>query len=812
MEELRQVILRSSPSLVRLSDIAEVEYRDDDSASRVFIDGMPGIYIQIQNESGSNSVQVARAVRRSLSAINNDLPEGIELRVLSDTTTMIRSTLEQVARAALQGALLAMLVLFVFLRNIKGTFIIGLAIPISILITLMFMSLFDLTLNLLTLTGLVLGLGMIVDGSIVILENIHEYRKRGAKPSTAAILGSHEMYRAIVSSTATTLCVFIPVIIFQNELEMMGQLFEDLVFTVVISLLVSLAVALIVVPALAGPIMGLNTRIQKPLKNPLLRGLDRFMEDSIHALETGYQRALDYCLSHRTLVLLTVFVILIYSLLQFGSMGMNLFVRGGADDEVEINVTLPTGTHIDETQRIMDGLQEEIQNKVRGYETIIMSVGSGRRFWGSGGGNEGSIQINLPPPEEQVDGPTDIRAKLDDYITSIPGAQIEFRAGRRMGGSSPIEIEVLSDNQEAAFSTAESIRNILHRRIPEVRDPVISLEEGSPQLRFRIDRHRAALLGISPAAIAREIRTAVSGTRAGSLNEGGEERSIELRLRAEDVSDLPDLEALFLPNNRGDRIPLGSIARIEESTAPADIDRENQQRVIEVTADLVEGVAATEMQEIIRSTVEEYLIPEEGVSIVYSGEAGDVERFSISFLIIIISAIVLVFGVMASLFESFVDPFIIFFSIPLVFIGVIWIYIFSGEPFSLFSAVGVVALVGIVVNNGIVLVDYTNTLRQRGMAVRQACLAAGRSRLQPILMTTLTTILGMVPLAFFPGEGAETVQPIGKTMVGGLSVGAFMTLFVTPVMYSILNRRHDLRRSRDRDRLKKLEESLYDPI
>jgi HAE1 family hydrophobic/amphiphilic exporter-1 len=379
-----------------------------------------------------------------------------------------------------------------------------------------------------------------------------------------------------------------------------------------------------------------------------------------------------------------------------------------------------------------------------------------------------------------------------------------------MDSSSPIDIEIKSANPQAAMETAESIRNIL-LKMPLIQDPLISLESGGPQLRISIDRERAAVLGVSTKAIAGQIKTAVSGSTVTTISDNGEEISVRLRLKEEEISDLPDLEALFLTNSSGDRIPLSSVASIYETRSPADIDRENQQRIIHVTSDLAEGVAATEMQGVVQSAVEANLVPVGDVDIIYSGEAQDIRRFGGSFLIIIVAAIVLVFGVMASQFESFVDPFIIFFSIPLLFIGVIWIYKITGEPFSLFSAVGVVALVGIVVNNGIVLVDYTNTLRSRGMKVREACIAAGVNRLQPILMTTLTTILGMTPLAFFPGEGAETIQPIAKTIVGGLTVSAVMTLFVTPVMYSVLNRRHDIRLEKSRGRLDAME-AKYDAL
>ncbi len=655
----------------------------------------------------------------------------------------------------------------------------------------MAMAVFGFTLNLLTLTGLILGLGMIVDGSIVILENIHNYRERGAKPDVAAILGSHEMVRAIVASTATTLCVFIPVIIFKNDLEMMGQLFNDLVFTVVISLVASLVVALTIVPALSGPIMKLDTRLQKPLRNPLLRGVDNGMEAFFRLLERGYRRALEYSLSRRLLVLLFVSALLAFSLVQFEGMGMNLFVRSRTDDSVSISLTMPQGSTIDETEKVLLDLQRAVEAQVEGYRNIIVTARRPGR-----GGSQGTLQITLPEPAAQIDTPASIQQKLTPIISAVPGVRASFSAGRGFGGSSPVDISVSSRDREALAETAEEIRGILERHLPQVESPVVNMDEGGPQLEVELDRDRAAALGVSLSAVASEIRIAMNGSSAGSLTRGDQLVGITVRLREEDRRGLPNLDAVSVMSRGGSRVPLSNVARIVENRSPSSIRREDQARVLRVTGGLAPGIAATEMQALVKATVAERLIHREGVSVTFRGEAEEINRYSRSFLYIILAAVLLVFGVMASQFESFVDPLIIFFSIPLLFIGVIWVYKISGEPFSLFSGVGVVALVGIVVNNGIVLVDYTNTLRQRGLAVRDACLEAGRSRLRPILMTSLTTILGMVPIAFFPGAGADTIQPIGKTMVGGLAVASFMTLIVTPVMYSLLNSRHDRARKR----------------
>jgi HAE1 family hydrophobic/amphiphilic exporter-1 len=697
---------------------------------------------------------------------------------------MIKATMNQVYSNALQGAGLAMMVLLLFLRNIKGTFIIGIAIPISILLTLMCMSIFGFTLNLLTMTGLIMGMGMTLDGSIVILENIHTYRERGAKPDVAAILGSREMLRAIVASSATTLCVFIPLIIYKNDLQEMGQLFQDLIFTVVISLIVSLLVAITLVPSLCGSLLKLNTRKQIPLKNPILRKIDDAMEGGFRWLENRYKDALDYCLSHRFIVISLVLLILAFSVMQFSGIGMNMYVRTRTDDMVNLNVSMPQGTAIDVTENMLFQIEEIIKREVSGYRNIILTA---RRS----GTNQGSIQIILPEPAKQIDTPDTIMRKLTPFFTSFPGARISFRAGRGMGNTSPVEIAISSRNYQAIMETAGEIQHIIMRYLPEIENPTVNIDEGAPQLQIEIDRDRAAAFGLSLAAIASEIRTAMDGSTATTMSRGDRLINVQVQLRDEDRTGMPNLDAVFVMSRSGSQVSLSNVARIVESRAPSSIRREKQERVIRITGDLGPGIAATDMQKRLEETVKHYLIPREGVRIRYLGEAAEIQSYFWRLFLIIGTAVFLVFGVMASQFESFVDPLIIFFTIPLLFIGVIWIYKVSNQAMTMFSAVGIVALVGVVVNNGIVLVDFTNTLRARGMKVREACLEAGRCRLRPILMTSLTTTLGMAPIAFFPGAGADTIQPIAKTFVGGLAVSTLLTPFVIPIMYSVLNSRHD---------------------
>ena len=765
---------------IRVEDVADVFMGYNDNASRVQVNGQSGVYIQVTAESGSNQIKVSDSVQGALSEINAALPQGITLQVLSDNTSMIRATLDQVYSNALQGAVLAMLILTLFLRNVKATLIIGFSIPISILMTLMAMSVFGFTLNLMTLTGLIMGMCMTLDASIVILENVHSYRERGAKSTIAAILGSKEMLRAITTSTITTVCVFIPLIIYKNDLKEMGLMFSDLIFTVVISISISLVVAVTLVPCLSGSVLQLNTRKQKHIKIRFLCFLDEKIEAFLCSMENSYKGALDYCLSHRLIIILFVVLVMAFSFMQFGGIGMNMYVRMRTDDNVTLNVAMPRGTAIDVTEKVLFDIEEIVKREIQGYRNIVLTASRS-------GTNQGTLQITLPPPAQQIDNPDAIIKKLTPFLNSIPGTRISFRAGRGMGNTTPVDVAVGSKNYQALMKTSEEIQHIMLTYLPEIENPVINLDEGAPQLQIEIDRDRASNFGLSISAIAAEIRAAIDGEISTTMSHGSRLIDIQVRLREDDRQGLPNLDAISVISRSGTRISLSNVAKISEGRAPSSIRRERQERVLRVTGGLEPGIAATDMQRRLEQTIAERLVVPEGVSIRYLGEAAEIQSYTSLYVLIILSAIFLIFGIMASQFESFVDPFIIFFSIPLLFIGVIWIYKLTGQAMTMFSIVGIIACVGVVINNGIVLVDYTNTLCARGMAIREACIEAGRRRLRPILMTSLTTILGMAPIAFFPGAGADTIQPIGMTFVGGLFVSTFMTIFITPIMYSVLN-------------------------
>ena len=785
LDEIRNTVITTINGVpIKVDDVANVYEEYNESGRKVYINGQRGLYINVTNESDSDASTVAKAIRKALPEINEALPKGVSVKVVSDDTTMISSTMKEVYKSAITGALLAMAIIFLFLRNFKCSIIIGLSMPISILITLMCMAIMDLTVNMMTMAGLILGMGMVVDSSIVILENIYNYREKGEKPAVAAILGSKNMINAIVASTLTTLCVFIPMLIYKTKLEMIGQMFQEMVITVVISLIASLFVAVTLVPALCGSITPINTRAQKPIKNKVLKKIDDAFNTALKGMENGYAKSLDFCLHNKTLTICLVVSMLILSVTNFSKMGFNLSPRSDSDDQVSVTVTLPVGTNKDVVLEKLFDFQEIVEEQCEGaYETIILN---------SGTSNSGTIQINLPELSKQTMSPNDIKAKLTPFLQSWADCTIEFSAGRGPSSSKPIDVTVTSEDDALLETVSDEIMNILSEKVPELEDLSNDLTNGSPRYTMHIDKEAAFAAGVTVSAIAKELVTAVSGSTATSFYRDGDEIKVIVTIQDSDLLSTSDILALSIATSSG-RMTLDNFIDIRYGNAPQKIQREDGERINHIKSKIVSGSTTTEVQALVEKALNENLVLPDGVHISYNGDARDISKFGNAFIFVILLAIFLVFAVMAAQFESLIDPFIIFFSIPLLAIGVVFVYRVTGQQLTMYSIVGIVALVGIVVNNGIVLVDYTNQLVDKKMPVMQACIEAGRNRLRPILMSTLTTVFGMVPMAFFPGEGAESMQPICITIVGGLCSGAFMTLFITPVMYYIFNKRREKR-------------------
>ena len=784
LDDIRQTIVGYTGlgTPILLQDVAEVRKATESGGRLNYIDGQEVVTLSISNESDSNETTVAKNVREELPSIIAELPEGLTLTIQRDSTEMISDTMDEVFNSAVQGVILAALIIFVFLRGVKTTIIISLSMPICILITLMLMSITGMSINAMSMSGLILGIGMTVDASIIILENTYSFRQRGERSAVAAILGSKNMFTAIVASTLTTICVFLPIIIYKYDIGMIGIMFQDLVITVCISLFSSLFVAVTLVPALCGSIMKINTRTQKPLRMKMLKRIDDAMAAGEDHMKNAYVRVLAYCLNHKFLFILILILLLIVSLQKFADLGISLIPQSSTDDSVTLDLTLDPGT----TQEVTAGYVFDMQKKVLeilpegSYESIFTEVGSS---------NTGSIEIELPDITEQVYTVSDIQGMLRDILDDDPSADWIFANARSMGGTG-VNVVIHSDDSEAAMAAADDIMSILDTYVPQVENIESDLENGAPKYDISIDYRTAQDLGISISDLATTIQYALTGVTATEISTFDVDETYDLvvRIDEDELQSIEDVASLMVRTSSGNSVRLDTVATFVEGTAPRSIMREDKERINHVTASIIEGYAASDVQAMVDRALEEHLVLPDGVTIEQQGEMYTFLEYLPTMIIIVVLALFLVYAVMAAQFESLMDPFIIFATIPLLMIGVIWIHVFMGEQFSLFSIVGIIALIGVVVNNGIVLVDCINRLIEQKVPVKQACLQAAYGRLRPILMTTLTTILGMIPMAFFPGDGSEMMQPLAVTFTGGIVTGAFLTLLLSPTLYLILNK------------------------
>ncbi|WP_407396538.1 efflux RND transporter permease subunit [Treponema sp.] len=764
---------------VKLCDLGRVFMGYRDASSEVYINGEPGVYVSVTKQSGENSVNVANAVYEKMNSLKDVLPADITMEIIRDDTDSIRDTLKTLLDSAWQGLVLAIIILFVFLCSIKSTIIIAVSIPLSIIITLLSMNMCGITLNMMTMTGLILGVGMIVDASVVMIDNIYSYRIRGTKAHVAAVLGSQEMIVSVVSGNLTTICVFIPFLFFMKDLGFMGQMFKGIIFTIVISLVSSLFVAIFLVPVLAGHFLPLTNRKEKPVTSPLFKFLYGMFGAAQGFIEKLYGRALKAALRHRITSVVACVSALAISLIFVPTLKIQM-MTGGHDDSVTVKMVLPTGTSLEETTDMVLQFEQIVMNEIKGYKNIITSIGSGSRNATS---YTGQIQIQLPPSDRQIDNDVAIQKKLRAHFGDFTDVEFSFGQGRRqqMTGAD-IDIVVRSQSLTKAMDVAKEISDVM-ATMGEIGEPSVDTEEGLPQVQIEVDRQRAYNFGVNINTVANEIKASIEGVTATTFRDNGEDYSVLVMLRPEDRQKVMDLEQIYVSGSRG-LVALSNIASVNKGLGPVSIKHENRNRLVHVTANILNDENANIVEKRIKEECAKTFIVPEGVSVSYEGSWTEMAKQGKVYGTIILMAIILVFGVMAATYESFKAPIINIFTIPFMVIGVILIYKITGQAFSLMSAVGLIMLVGIVVNNGIILVDYTNLLRERGRPMLDACYEAGVSRLRPVLMTTLTTILGMIPMCFASSGSAGMVQPIGIAVVGGLVSSTFITLFFIPVLYS----------------------------
>lgn len=793
---------------ILLRDVANVYAGYKDVTSEAYMGGKSCVMLMVQKQSGKNSVATAEKCRAQVKKILQELPGDVKIIEAYNTTDDINNTIKNVVNSLLQGIVLAVVVLYIFLRSIKSTFIIALSIPISVLITLALMYFCGFTINMMTLSGLLLGIGMLVDNSIVILENIFSYRERDAKADVAAVLGSEEMLGSITASTLTSVCIFLPMVMFQKMLGMMGKLFVSFAFTIIFSLLCSLLTAAVLVPVLSSKYLVVEKQSERKMPK-WLQGFDGLMSRFFTWLDNAYASGVEKVLRHRKLVIISLVVLFVASVSAVKVIGF-IFMPEEATTSVSVSLEMPKGTTLDLTREVIQQYEANVMKDLKGVKYSLASVGGSTMMSTASDSNTATLRISLYPESERLpdyDNEKSTKEKCRKYFNSFPGAEFTFSSGMGSFASSAIDVVIRSDDLNLARATSKEIQKVIKENCSDYVNEVTSdLEDGLPQLKINLDRNRMYELGITAYGAGSELNAAINGKTASRYDDNGTQIDIVVGLDEADKQKFGDLENIYVTNSMGNRIPFASFSRYEESLAPVTIRRENQSRTIRLSVEPKSGISINKVQEAIADTVRKNVVLDEKVMVSYEGSFEDMIDSVKKFSVIIIMAVLLVFAVMASQFESYRDPFIILFTIPLSFIGVIFIYLITHTMLNIVSVVGMLVLVGTIVNNGIVLVDYTNLLRKRGYALKEACIEAARSRLRPILMSTLTTVTSLIPMAFFPGETGAMTQPIGLTVLGGMTFGSLMTLFVMPVIYFIFNKKGEDKR------LAQLEEDLKNPL
>ena len=770
--------------VIHLQEVAEVIDTHEDERLRVRVNGVPGIKLSIQKQPTANTVAVVEVVKQRMDWLREQqlLPEDIEIRSVSDESIYIRQALANSSMAAISGALLAMLVVYLFLGNLRRTLIIGSAIPIAIMVTFVIMGMGGLTLNIMTLGGLALGVGLIVDNTIVMLENIYRHQRMGEPDLDAGVHAAQEVNSAIVASTSTNLAAVLPFLFIGG---LTGLLFRELIFTISAAILASLAIALTLVPALAAKVHGAE-----------LSRVRRAVDAGLQRLQQGYAGVVAGALRLPFLVILVFVLMLAAALPVFFADSAEVFLPDMDDGRVSVSITTDPGVTLDEMDASVQSIERLLEQQPE-VEHVFSTVGGfifGRTQRESANRSTLSVQL-VPLAQRDVSSEQWIKrvtAAIADK--QLAGVQVRLRTRGIRGirtslGDDDISIRVQGPDLKTLEQIADDVALRL-KQLAALRNVEHSSEEGHHELSIDIDRERASILGLDVQDVGRAMRIALEGVVVTDFIDQDRSYDIRLRLPPVEASNPQELESVLLFPAQRDRkaIYLGDVAAVNLIETPAEIMRDNQQRIVEVSAslnaDATLGGALAEIDEVLR----DIRLPP-GYTLYEGGARETLQEGRRLTETLLMLALFLVFVVMAIQYESLRNPFIILLSVPFALVGVA-LGIGSAElPLSMPVKLGMIMLAGIVVNNAIVLVEYIEITRERGSDIRAAILEAARLRLRPILMTTLTTVIGMLPLAIGLGEGSEMLRPLAVTIVWGLSFSMLVSLLLVPVLYELTHRR-----------------------
>lgn len=785
VEDIRNVaILTPTGASLRLGDIATVTdgYKEMEQYTRVNHKEAVGIHIMKQTDA--NTVKTSELVRKELAKIQQERNLDFEVDVVYDAASYVQRSINSTIRMIFEGALLAVLVLFLFLRNMRSTLIIFTSIPLSIIATFIMMYFYGTTLNLITMGGLALGVGRIVDDSIVVFENIYRHRSLGLSPMEAAITGASEVGGAILAATMTFIAVFLPMVFVEG---LASIVFSPMAMTISFAILCSLLVALTIIPLMSSRILTdqsmQRTRTGSGRIFDIMQGFGNWIDN----LGERYKVLLQACLNHRRRVIIIVTLLMVASCAAIPLVGAE-FLPTTDSGEISVSIETDKGSSLDDTDEIVRQVEARILD-IPEVETVFTSVGStGTMLMSMGGGsNNSTLYVKLCPKNERQRGVEIVAEEIRQKLAGLAGTKVAVSvmdATSSFGSSSPVVVRISGDDLDVLKELSTEVADIV-RSTPGTREVTSSLTDGNPEVQIRIDRDRAAAYGLTPMQVAGEIKSAMDGTVATRYKVEGEEIDVRVSYASGSYNDMDYLTNMTILTAQGAVVKLSQIASFELAQGPVQIIREDQVRKAEVSAELLNRDLNSVMTDI-QARVAQMNLPA-GYEISYGGENEEMMESFASLAIALLLAILLVYSVMAVQYESFFNPFVIMFSVPTCIIGVVFGLLVTGRAFSITAFIGVIMLVGIAVSNAIVYVDYLKQLRERGMERNAAIVEAGRVRLRPILMTAFTTILAMLPMAIGLGEGAELIAPLATVVIGGLLASTLITLVLVPVVYSIFD-------------------------
>lgn len=780
--ELLDLVVGYSPTggAVYLRDVARIQDGLEEKSQEAFTNGVRGAQIVIQKQSGYNTVQVIEDVKTAMVDIQQNLPSDIQFTTVMDSSTNIVNTINSLKETILITFLLVMLVVYVFLGRWKATLIVVLSIPIALLASLMYLFATGNSLNIISMSALSIAIGMVVDDAIVVLENVTTHLERGEKPKEAAVHGTAEVGISVIASTLTMLCVFLPLTMMSG---MAGIMFKQLGFIVSIIMIVSTTAALTLVPMMCSVLLTNENKSGK-LFHLIFDPINRFLD----AVSRGYSRLISWCMRHKRIVLLGAVGIFVLVLLVYLPVMKTEFIPQSDQGRLQVSIELPIGTAQEVTGDVAARIYERVKQDVPEIKVLSYTFGqadSDNAFASmrSNGAYLISMNINLGSKTERDRSTAEIadiiRADLREFpelnkynVTEGMGA---------MGGASSVALEIYGYD----FETSEALAREVQKKMsddPNFTQVSLSRDQYTPEYQVDFDRQKLALAGLSSTTAAAAFSAAISGTVGSFYRENGEEYNIRVRYAPEFRRSIEDMENIVIYNAMGNGVRIKDLGTVVEDRVPPTIQRKNRERLITVTGIVARGHALSEAVEATQKIMNDTTIPSD-MSYYIGGDFEDQQEMFGDMILLIVLIIILVYMVMASQFESFMGPFVIMSSIPFAFVGVAIGAMVHGMAISIMAMVGIMILLGIVVKNGIVLIDYTILCQERGMSVRDASVTAAKSRLRPILMTTLTTVLGMLPMALGRGEGAEMWNGLGVVVAWGLSVSTLITLVIIPTLY-----------------------------